>query len=108
MTHPDPLTLLWAALAGLGLGIAFFAGLWWSLRRGLASRRPALWLVSSLLLRLALAVAGFYWVGAGDWLRLLACLAGFLAGRGAVAHWSGRALHEQAGTSAKETHATEP
>lgn len=95
MTHPDPLTLMWAAVAGLGLGVAFFAGLWWSVRRGLASDSPALWMFGSLLLRLALALAGFYWVGQGDWVRLLACLAGFLVGRGVVTRWSGRPCGER-------------
>lgn len=123
MTNPDSTTLLWALAAGLAgvvIGVAFFTGLWWSVRRGLASPRPGLWLLGSLLLRLALALAGFYWVGGGEWQRLLACLAGFLLGRWAVVRWSGGTLPSPTRTAApqnghatptppqKEPHAAEP
>ncbi|HZX51078.1 N-ATPase subunit AtpR [Pseudomonas sp. XK-1] len=70
-----------AGVAGTMLGALFFAGLWWTLRRGLASSRPALWIFTSLLLRLSLTLAGFYWVAGDDWRRLLACLLGFLLAR---------------------------
>ena len=67
--------------AGAVLGVLFFAGLWWTLRRGLVSRRPALWFLISLVLRLSLTLTGFYWVAGDDWRRLLACLLGFLLAR---------------------------
>ena len=70
-----------ALAAGAGLGVFFFGGLWWSLRRAMASSRPALWVTGSLLLRVGTATAGFVAVGAGDWQRLLACLLGFWAAR---------------------------
>src|SRR3990167_5758726 len=41
----------------------------------------ALWIFTSLLLRLSLTLAGFYWVAGDDWRRLLACLLGFLLAR---------------------------
>src|SRR3990167_6121577 len=63
-----------AGVAGTMLGALFFAGLWWTLRRGLASSRPALWIFTSLLLRLSLTLAGFYWVAGDDWRFLLARL----------------------------------
>ncbi len=70
-----------AGLAGAALGTLFFAGLWWTLRRGLASSRPALWFFASLVLRLSLTAAGFYAVAGDDWRRLLACLLGFVLAR---------------------------
>ncbi len=70
-----------ALLAGMLLGAAFFGGLWWTVKRGLASPTPARLFLGSLLVRTALAVAGFYFVGGGDWRRLLACLAGFIIAR---------------------------
>ena len=73
--------LLRAALAGAALGLGFYASLWWSVRRGLGGGAPLRWFFAAPLLRMAVALAGFYWVGAGDWRRLLACLAGFAAGR---------------------------
>ncbi len=82
------LVLAWAA--GTGLGAIFFGGLWWTVRGSLASPRPALRLSGSLLLRLSIALAGFYLVGHDHWDRLLACLAGFVMAR-LVVTWLTRA-----------------
>ena len=49
--------------------------------RALSSTRPALWFFGSLLLRMSIALAGFYFVAGGHWQRLLACLAGFVIAR---------------------------
>jgi F1F0 ATPase subunit 2 len=73
-----------APVAGALLGAIFFGGLWWTIRRGLSSRQPALLLLGSLVLRTLIAVAGFYFVSRGDWRRLLACLGGFLVARAAA------------------------
>jgi F1F0 ATPase subunit 2 len=77
----EPLLLILAALAGGLLGTIFFGGLWWTVRRGVLSKQPAVWFLASLLLRTLIALAGFYFVMHGDWRRLLACLTGFLAAR---------------------------
>ena len=79
MSNVLPLVL--AALAGLVLGAIFFGGLWWTIRKGMQSPRPALWFLASFVLRTASVVAGFYFVGGGQWQKLLACLAGFIIGR---------------------------
>jgi F1F0 ATPase subunit 2 len=70
------LVLAWAA--GVLLGAFFFGGLWWTVRKGVSSRRPALWFFGSLLLRTGVALVGFYLVANGDWQRLLPCLVGFV------------------------------
>lgn len=70
-----------AFLAGLLLGGVFFFGLWWTVRRSLASERPALWVSVSLLVRMTLAVAGLYLIGRGSVARLLLCLLGMLVAR---------------------------
>jgi F1F0 ATPase subunit 2 len=80
----DAPTLTLALLAGALLGAIFFGGLWWTIRRGLSSRRPALLFLGSLLLRTAVAVAGFYLVSGGHLPRMLACLLGFFLARIAV------------------------
>jgi F1F0 ATPase subunit 2 len=72
------LILLVALVTGALLGALFFGGLWWTVRKSLASQRPALWIFSSLLLRMGITLTGFYWVGGGHWERLLLCLFGFL------------------------------
>ena len=77
----DLVVLAAAAVAGAALGAAFFAGLWWTVRKGLDAQRPALWFFGSLMLRSGLAAAGFYFVGRGHWERMAACLAGFATAR---------------------------
>ena len=70
----ETLTLVLAWVAGGALGAMFFGGLWWTVQKALSSTRPALWFFGSLLLRMSLALAGFYFVAGGHWQRLLACL----------------------------------
>ena len=84
MTMTEPLTLLLAWLAGGATGAAYFAGLWWTLRRSLASDHAAAWLLGSGLLRLGITLLGFHLAGGGQWQRLLACLAGFVLARSLV------------------------
>ena len=80
--------LFLSLLAGVLLGTVFFGGLWWTIRKGFSSTQPALWFSGSLLLRTALAVAGFYFVSRGDWRRLLVCLLGFFLARIAITRFT--------------------
>jgi len=80
----ETLILALALVAGAGLGAVFFGGLWWTVRRGASSPRPALWFFGSALARMSIALAGFYLVGGGHLERLLACLLGFVMARMAV------------------------
>jgi F1F0 ATPase subunit 2 len=66
-----------ALFAGVLLGVFFFGGLWWTIRKGISSPRPVIWFFGSLLLRTVVALAGFFFVSQGDWRKLLVCLAGF-------------------------------
>lgn len=68
-------------LAGLALGAVFFGGLWWTVRRGLMSPNPAVWFLGSMIVRVGIALMGFYLAGGTDWRRWLACLSGFVAAR---------------------------
>ena len=76
--------LILAWMAGLMLGGAFFGGLWWTVRRGVVSKQPAMLFMCSFLLRMGITVSGFLLVGRGDWKRLLVCLVGFVMARLAV------------------------
>lgn len=91
--------LLLACTAGGVLGLLFFGGLWWTLRRAFDSPRPALWVGASLLLRIACVAAGFVLVSAGDWRRMLSCLLGFWAARWLVVRLTGRPSAQPAGAS---------
>jgi F1F0 ATPase subunit 2 len=84
----DILVFAIALLSGLLLGVFFFGGLWWTVRRGLFSAAPALWFSVSVLARTGVAIGGFYVVSHGEWRRLLACLLGFFISRSGVLHLS--------------------
>ena len=84
MTMNETPTMILASLAGAGLGSMFFGGLWWTLRKAMASPRPALWFACSLLLRMGITLLGFYFVSAGQWQRIVACVLGFAGSRAAI------------------------
>ena len=84
MATTDLLTLTLAWAAGTGIGAVFFGGLWWTIRQGMSSRQPALWFFGSLLLRMGIALVGFYVVSGTRWERLVSCLIGFVMARLAV------------------------
>jgi F1F0 ATPase subunit 2 len=78
--------LIMALLAGISLGAIFYGGLWWTVRRSVASKTLSFWLLGSFVLRTSIAVGGFYLVSRDDWRSLLTCLLGFLIARIAVTH----------------------
>jgi F1F0 ATPase subunit 2 len=85
----ETLPLLYSLIAGGGLGLVFFGGLWWTILRavprdGTAAKPSVFWFLGSHFLRVFITLAGFYFVASGDWKRLLLCLAGFLLGRAFV------------------------
>ena len=77
----ETLSLVLALVMGVLLGAMFFGGLWWTVHKGVSSKRPALWFFGSLLIRMSIALAGFYFVTGGHWERLLLCLLGFVIAR---------------------------
>ncbi|HDP95472.1 MAG TPA: ATP synthase subunit I [Candidatus Aminicenantes bacterium] len=102
----DALTLAAALAAGIAIGMIFFGGLWWTVKKGVSAGRPALWFGGSLVVRMGVAVAGFYFVFDGDWQRLLACTVGFLVARIIVIRLTGT-MSESADSSEKQAdHAT--
>lgn len=79
-----------AFVAGLGLGAAYCAMLWFAVRRLCAATPSVAWLLATGLPRLGVPVAGFYWALGGGWERLAACLAGFVLMRIIVQRRLGR------------------
>jgi F1F0 ATPase subunit 2 len=86
--------LIMALLAGVLLGMIFYGGLWWTVRRSVSPKSSNVWLIGSFPFRAIIAVGGFYLVSRGNWRSLLACLLGFLIARIAVTRLL-RAPHEQ-------------
>ena|ERR1017187_3027353 len=99
----DILALALALSTGVLLGVFFLGGLWWTVRKGITSERPAIWFLGSLVLRTGLTLAGFYLVAQGHWSRLLVCLLGFLIARIIVVTRLARAPAEEQTQSEKET-----
>lgn len=77
----ETLTLLLAGGTGLLLGAIFFGGLWWTVRKGVASERVALWFLGSILLRTSVVLLGFYFILGDNWQKLVAGLLGFIIAR---------------------------
>jgi F1F0 ATPase subunit 2 len=77
----EPLTLLLVAFAGALLGAVFFGGLWWTVRKGIASSQPAFLFLASMLLRTGIVLGGFYIIANQHMDRLLVCLLGFVVAR---------------------------
>jgi len=87
------LALTTAAIAGVLLGVLFFGGLWWTVRKGLTSTRPVLWFLASSVLRTGMVLIGFYVASGGHWQRLIACLIGFVIARFAVTRLTQGGVH---------------
>ena len=77
----DILIMILVFLAGVALGIIFFGGLWFTVKKSINAKLPALMLSGSLFFRIAVTMLGFYLVGVGNWQRLLICLLGFITAR---------------------------
>ena len=77
--------LVFAWLLGGALGAFFFGGLWWTVRqtlsKGAMARRPGLWILASLLVRVAVVLLGFYVISDGNPAAPAVCLIGFLMAR---------------------------
>ena len=75
-------TLILALLAGGLLGVFFFGGLWLTVRKGMQAKVPAVWFLLSFLLRMAVALCGFYAIATfGEWQHLALALLGFIVAR---------------------------
>ncbi|MGK2908074.1 MAG: N-ATPase subunit AtpR [Desulfuromonadales bacterium] len=77
----EAVLLVLAWLAGGVIGFFFFGGLWWTVRKGLSAKQPALWFFASLLVRMGIALTGFYFVSNLHFDRLMVCLLGFFIAR---------------------------
>lgn len=80
----DTVSLVAPFLAGAMLGLFYFGGLWLTLRRIHCVTTPGLLLIASFAGRMAVVLPAFYYVMAGQWERVAACLVGFLVIRSVI------------------------
>lgn len=83
------LKMITPLVVGVLLGGIFFGGLWWTVKKGLLSKQPALWFISSLAFRTGIVLFGFYFIMRDHWERLLVCLIGFVVARFIVMRLTG-------------------
>ena len=76
------LYLAMAFLVGMGTGIVYFGGLWWTVRQLPFVRQPALLTMGSFLVRTGISLTAFYLASEGHWERILISLLGFIVMRG--------------------------
>ena len=81
------LYMIVALISGLALGVIFFGGLWFTVRKTVASTKPALWVFGSFLFRMSITLIGFYYISQGNFQRLIICLIGFVAARFIVTYF---------------------
>jgi F1F0 ATPase subunit 2 len=80
------MVLAW--IAGLVLGTFFFGGLWFTVKKAVSAKIPALWIFGSFFIRIGITLVGFYFISSGNWKKLLVCLAGFIMARFLVIHFT--------------------
>ncbi len=72
---------IWVFVTGLILGTLFFGGLWYTVKKTITSTKPAFLVLVSFVSRMVIVLIGFYFIGAGNWQRLLIALLGFIIAR---------------------------
>jgi F1F0 ATPase subunit 2 len=68
-------------LAGFLLGAFYFGGLWITVNNISRVKNHVFLFLGSLVIRLAIALIGFYFIGAHNWQRMLLLLIGFMSAR---------------------------
>ena len=91
----ETIYMVLAMIAGLMLGILFFGGLWFTVKKAMAAKTPALWILGSFIVRMAITLAGFYYASSGNWKRLLVCVGSFIAARFLVIHFTKPTVEKQ-------------
>ena len=84
----DIIKMIIVFIAGLLLGTLFFGGLWLTVKKAVTSKKPAMIILGSFIFRISLTLAGFYFLGSGNWLRLLLALLGFISARFLVIYFT--------------------
>ncbi len=75
-------------IIGILLGIVFFGGLWYTVKKIRVAKMPALWVLGSFIIRVSIVMLGFYLIGSSDWEKLILCLIGFIMARFLVIHFT--------------------
>lgn len=97
------LVLSFSLLFGFALGLMYFGGLWFTVRRARDASRTKRLLLGSFIVRSVLALAGFYliiYLMGHRWEMVALGLLGFIGGRRVLVH----RLHPDASPTSSELH----
>lgn len=101
----EMIALVLVLLAGFGIGVVFYGGLWLTVSRIQTARHSWLLVAASSVMRTALALAAMWWIAQGSGARLALCLPGFVLARFAVLRLT-RTLPRTQSPTAKEPSCT--
>jgi F1F0 ATPase subunit 2 len=88
MMMSDVLYMILAFIAGMALGIFFFGGLWFTVKKAVFAKIPALWFFTSFFLRVGVVMLGFYFISPAGWQPLIVSLLGFIVARFGVTYFT--------------------
>jgi F1F0 ATPase subunit 2 len=77
-----------AFIAGLALGIFFFGGLWFTVKKAITAKIPAIWFLGSFIFRVSVVILGLYYISPGGFQPLIISLLGFIVARFVVMHFT--------------------
>lgn len=70
-----------SVIVGLGLGIFFYMGLWWTVLMRFSSKHLALWWWASFIIRIVATASVFYLIANDHFEKYLFILLGFILSR---------------------------
>jgi F1F0 ATPase subunit 2 len=73
--------MILAFISGFVLGVIFFGGLWFTVKKAVASKNTALWIAGSSIIRIAIVLTGIYYIAEGSWQKMVLCMVGFIVAR---------------------------
>jgi F1F0 ATPase subunit 2 len=91
----ETLNITLVFIVGLALGVLFFGGLWFTVKKAMTAKIPAVWIFASFFFRISITLIGFYFVSSGNWKRFLVCVAGFIVARTFVIHFTKSIVENQ-------------
>lgn len=67
--------------AGFVLGVLFFAGLWFTVKKSVSAKNPILWILGSFIVRMGFVLPGFYHMAQFGWHAMFLGLFGLILAR---------------------------
>lgn len=80
--------MIFSCVVGLLLGMVFFGGLWFTVKKAVTAKIPALWFFISFFLRISIVLLVFYYISRGGWQSLIVCAIGFFIARFVVTYFT--------------------